>query len=67
MEKKLRKTESDLEMNKMVLRLLDRMGLLDLSMSSPLTSKTNNYYLNNEPINEATYNLIKKVKNNLFK
>lgn len=65
--KELEKIKTELEMHKMVLRLLVDRGYLNTSMSSPLYSQTNQYFLNNEPINKVTYKLINKIKSNLYK
>ena len=65
--RELEKIKTELEMHKMVLRLLVDRGYLNTSMSSPLYSQTNQYFLNNEPINKVTYKLINKIKSNLYK
>lgn len=65
--RELEKIKTELEMHKMVLRLLVDKGYLNTSMSSPLYSQTNQYFLNNEPINKVTYKLINKIKSNLYK
>ena len=65
--RELEKIKTELEMHKMVLRLLVDRGYLNTSMSSPLYSNTNQYFLNNEPINKVTYKLINKIKSNLYK
>ena len=65
--RELEKMKTELEMHKMVLRLLVDRGYLNTSMSSPLYSQTNQYFLNNEPINKVTYKLINKIKSNLYK
>ena len=65
--RELEKIKTELEMHKMVLRLLVDRGYLDTSMSSPLYSQTNQYFLNNEPINKVTYKLINKIKSTLYK
>ena len=65
--KELEKLKTELELHKMVLRFLADKGYLSTSMSSPLSSNKNQYFLNNEPIHEAAYKLINRVKNNLYK
>lgn len=65
--RELEKIKTELEMHKMVLRLLVDRGYLNTSMSSPLHSQINQYFLNNEPINKVTYKLINKIKSNLYK
>ena len=65
--KELEKIKTELEMHKMVLRLLVDRGYLNTSMSSPLHYNINQYFLNNEPINKVTYKLINKIKSNLYK
>lgn len=65
--RELEKIKTELEMHKMVLRLLVDRGYLNTSMSSPLSSNKNQYFLNNEPINETAYKLINKIKSNLYK